>query len=37
VGGLWLSYFFYNLRERPLLPLYEPQIPSLLHQRSHGH
>jgi hypothetical protein len=37
VGGLWLSFFFYNLRERPLLPLYEPQIPSLLHQRSHGH
>jgi hypothetical protein len=37
VGGLWLTYFFYNLRQRPLLPLYEPQIPSLLHQRSHGH
>ncbi len=37
VGGLWLTNFFYNLRQRPLLPLYEPQIPSLLHQRSHGH
>jgi hypothetical protein len=37
VGGLWLTYFFYNLRQRPLLPLYEPQIPSLLHQRTHGH
>ncbi len=37
VGGLWLTYFFYNLRQRTLLPLYEPQIPSLLHQRSHGH
>jgi hypothetical protein len=37
VGGLWLTFFFYNLRQRPLLPLYEPQIPSLLHQRSHGH
>ena len=38
VGGLWLAYFFYNLRQRPLLPLYEPQIPSLLHQGSgHGH
>jgi hypothetical protein len=37
VGGLWLTYFFYNLRQRPLLPLYEPQLPSLLHQRSHGH
>ncbi|MDR3746964.1 MAG: hypothetical protein P4M04_02220 [Acidobacteriota bacterium] len=37
VGGLWLAYFFYNLRQRPLLPAYEPQIPSLLHQGSHGH
>jgi hypothetical protein len=37
VGGLWLTYFFYNLWQRPLLPLYELQIPSLLHQRSHGH
>ena len=37
VGGLWLGVFFYNLRKRPLLPAYEPQIPSLLHQRSHGH
>ena len=37
VGGLWLTYFFYNLRQRTLLPLYEPQIPLLLHQRSHGH
>jgi hypothetical protein len=38
LGGLWLTYFFYNLRQRPLLPLYDPQIPSLLHQGSgHGH
>ena len=37
VGGLWLAYFFYNLRQRPLLPAYEPQVPILLHQRSHGH
>ncbi len=34
VGGLWLTSFFYNLRQRPLLPLCEPQIPTLLHQRS---
>ena len=32
VGGLWLAYFFYNLRQRTLLPVYEPQIPTLLHQ-----
>jgi len=38
LGGLWLAYFFYNLRQRPLLPAYEPQMPSLLHQGSgHGH
>jgi hypothetical protein len=38
LGGLWLGFFFYNLRRRPILPLYEPQMPSLLHQGSgHGH
>jgi hypothetical protein len=38
IGGLWLAYYFYNLRKRPLLPYYEPQLPSLLHQGSgHGH
>jgi hypothetical protein len=38
IGGLWLGFFFYNLRQRPILPLYEPQMPSLLHQGSgHGH
>jgi hypothetical protein len=37
VGGLWLAFFFYNLQQRPLLPIYEPQMPSLLHQRGHGH
>ena len=30
--------FFHNFRKRPLLPLYEPQIPNFLHQGSgHGH
>jgi hypothetical protein len=38
LGGLWLGYFFYNLRQRPILPAYEPQMQSLLHQGSgHGH
>jgi hypothetical protein len=37
MGGLWLALFFFNLRKRPLLPAYEPQVPILLHQRSHGH
>ncbi|MBV8891926.1 MAG: hypothetical protein JO266_08155, partial [Acidobacteria bacterium] len=25
IGGLWLAYFFYNLRSRPLLVLYDPR------------
>jgi hypothetical protein len=38
LGGLWLTYFFHNFRKRPILPLYEPQVPSFLHQGSgHGH
>jgi hypothetical protein len=38
LGGIWLTYFFYNFRQRPLLPLYDPQIPNFLHQGSgHGH
>jgi hypothetical protein len=36
--GFWLATFFYNFRQRPLLPLYEPQIENFLHQGSgHGH
>jgi hypothetical protein len=23
IGGLWLAYFFHNLRQRPLLPEYD--------------
>ena len=38
LGGLWLAYFFYNFRQRPLVPLYDPQVPNFLHQGSgHGH
>jgi hypothetical protein len=38
LGGLWVAYFFYNFRKRPILPFYEPQVPLLLHQGSgHGH
>ncbi len=38
LGGLWLTAFFYNFRQRPLLPLYEPQVPKFLHQKAeHGH
>jgi hypothetical protein len=38
LGGLWLWMFFHFFKQRPLLPLYEPQIPNFLHQRAgHGH
>jgi hypothetical protein len=38
IGGLWVTYFFINFRKRPILPFYEVQVPSLLHQGSgHGH
>jgi len=38
IGGLWLGFFFHNFQKRPLLPLYDPQIPNFLQQGSgHGH
>ncbi len=36
MGGLWLANFFYNLRQRPMLPAYDPQMPLFLHQ-GHEH
>ena len=36
IGGLWLAYFFYNLRQRPLIPAYDPQMQVFLHQ-GHEH
>jgi hypothetical protein len=36
--GIWLAVFFTNFQRRPLLPLYEPQVPFFLHQKAgHGH
>lgn len=37
IGGLWLGYFFYNLRKAPLTPAYDPQMPLLLSMSQHGH
>jgi hypothetical protein len=34
IGGLWMAYFFHNLRSRPLLPVNAPQTLRLL-ERSH--
>ena len=36
IGGIWLAYFFRNLRQRPLIPAHDPQIPVFLHQ-GHEH
>src|SRR5690348_14182788 len=30
MGGLWLAFFFYNLKRRPLLPLYDPMTRPML-------
>ena len=30
IGGLWMAYFFRNLRSRPLLAVYAPQTSRLL-------
>jgi hypothetical protein len=30
IGGLWMAYFFYNLKSRPLLPINAPQTLRLL-------
>ena len=32
MGGLWLAYFFYNLRQRPIVAAYEPQMPKFVAQ-----
>lgn len=37
IGGLWMGYFFFNLRKAPLTPAYDPQIPLLLSMSEHGH
>ena len=38
LGGLWLAFFFFNLRKAPLTPAYDPQTPLLLSMsQGHGH
>ena len=36
IGGLWMWLFFRNLRKRPLLPLYDENVPVLL-EPAHEH
>jgi hypothetical protein len=35
-GGLWLAAFFWQLGKRPLMPINDPQLPSVLEQ-AHEH
>ncbi|MEO7653203.1 MAG: hypothetical protein ABIZ80_22320, partial [Bryobacteraceae bacterium] len=35
VGGIWLAAFFRQLRQRPLLPAYEPQLEEALEHEHH--
>lgn len=38
MGGLWLAFFFWNLRRLPLLPLNDPLLPrAVTHGHGHGH
>jgi hypothetical protein len=37
IGGLWLAFFFFNLRKAPLAPAYDPQMPLLVSMSQHGH
>lgn len=30
MGGFWFAYFFYNLKRRPLLPIYDPMTKPML-------
>jgi len=35
VGGLWLGWFFYQLRQRALVPYNDPQLPEVLARGEH--
>jgi hypothetical protein len=37
IGGLWLAYFFYNLRQRPILPVNAPDLQKALDHGRHHH
>jgi hypothetical protein len=37
IGGLWLAFFFYNLRQRPILPINAPDLQKALDHGRHHH
>jgi hypothetical protein len=36
MGGLWFGFFFYNLKRRSLLPIYDPMTKPALEEPSHA-
>src|SRR5262249_18387876 len=36
-GGVWLATFFWQLRQRPVMPINDPQFPSVLEQAHSQH
>jgi hypothetical protein len=37
IGGIWLAYFFFNLRQRPILPVNAPDLQKALDHGRHHH
>lgn len=37
MGGIWLAYFFFNLRQRPILPVNAPDLQKALDHGRHHH
>jgi hypothetical protein len=36
IGGLWLAFFLWQLRQRPLIPFNDPQLPEVLEAAHHA-
>ncbi|MDZ7265734.1 MAG: hypothetical protein ONB48_00180 [candidate division KSB1 bacterium] len=37
IGGLWLAWFVWQLRDRPLLPLHDPRVAIAFSHKDHSH
>jgi hypothetical protein len=37
IGGIWLAYFAWQLKRRPLLPLGDPELAQAIAHEEHGH
>ena len=36
IGGLWLAFFLWQLKQRPLIPFNDPQLPEVLEAGQHA-